>query len=531
MKRIQLVCIVLFSITVICFTSCGKNNKNENLQGVTVNDSGQVAVTFVVPDGRTVEDVLGCEIGSENTVIISDLEKSSSTAKHAFWYTVSSGGILSRFGDVYCYGPEATTSNTTGVTAPPGWIMLYSEPSEDAIFNPEDADALKEKYGIQLYFTGEAQSTNVIADGNSYNASDYSFSEVKRWCDGFSDGYCLVHTDSKDGNPAGIFILSKDGIMVESPSYSISNFCNGSALAHVGIDDGDSADSIIDEKGNVIWSITKEGASAATEFFSDVEVTDISSPFRVTYDTSNAFDADRYYGYFPIEFSIESFDYTGTYIGILNGKGEWVVEPTTKSHTYAWSLDEHYIVTNTYLFDYSSGEVEYFGADADDDSVANEKCDELREKLTKKGELADHNGLIFENNTDEEKVGFFNEKGKLVIDLSNYNLRSSPEFVDGYALLEIQNKQYSDYLVVIDSSGNEMFEPIKDNGHGDLSEGIFFTYDNENGFFMNVNGEKIGNIVGNDYISCHDDRAWIETKEGWKCIDSKGNDIFNNKAM
>lgn len=105
----------------------------------------------MVPEGKNVEDVLGCGIGKENIAFVSSLENSSQEY-NIYWYEVANGGILSRIENVYRYAPEATLSMTTGVLAPPGWAMLYSVPSEEKVLRPEDAKILSEKYGIHLYF-------------------------------------------------------------------------------------------------------------------------------------------------------------------------------------------------------------------------------------------------------------------------------------------------------------------------------------------------------------------------------------------
>ena len=144
---------VFFIMSVLlCLSGCGKTDiQKKDLQGVSVTEQGKVAVTFTVPEGKDVEDVLGCEIGKENIAFVSSLENSSQEY-NIYWYEVANGGILSRLDNVYRYAPEATLSMTTGVLAPPGWAMLYSVPSEEDVFRQEDTKILSEKYGINLYF-------------------------------------------------------------------------------------------------------------------------------------------------------------------------------------------------------------------------------------------------------------------------------------------------------------------------------------------------------------------------------------------
>lgn len=145
MKKIRFVAIMI--LIIFCVLACGK----EEIQGVSVTESGQIAVTFVVPEGMTVEDVLKSKIGSENTMHFSYMD-SSNREGFFYWYEVENGGILSRFDHVYRYAPQASPSSATGVSAPPAWATINSIPSDGEIFKVEDTQLLKEKYGVDLYF-------------------------------------------------------------------------------------------------------------------------------------------------------------------------------------------------------------------------------------------------------------------------------------------------------------------------------------------------------------------------------------------
>lgn len=140
-------------ILAFCLAACSSNAPDDksDITGVSVTDSGNVSVTFRVPDGMTVEDVLGSGIGKENIFYVSNVV-GNSNGVYIYWYSVDNGGIVSCNGDIYRYGPKATVSHTTGVSAPPNWVMIYSTPSDDEIFNPEDAEKLSEEYGINLLF-------------------------------------------------------------------------------------------------------------------------------------------------------------------------------------------------------------------------------------------------------------------------------------------------------------------------------------------------------------------------------------------
>ena len=69
-------------------------------------------------------------------------------------YEVDNGGIISKRGNIYRYGPGAKTvyQKITNNFTPPAWVMLYEIPSQDNLFNPTDVEKLQEKYGIKLSF-------------------------------------------------------------------------------------------------------------------------------------------------------------------------------------------------------------------------------------------------------------------------------------------------------------------------------------------------------------------------------------------
>ena len=518
--------------------ACGSSTENMNrskIQGVSISDEGDITVTFEVSSGQSIEEILDSKLGEENTVVVSGADEDLNKTKMVYWYEVETGGIVTRVDNIYRFGPEAeVTDKAGGVSGPPTWVMVYSVPEEDELFQTKDSKKLADEYGINLNFSKKASASKSKDESgkedkekasSQTDADGYSFSEVDRWSSGFSDGYCLVDAFKENENK-GFYILSETGDMTQVSGPKISNFCKGTALSYIGTENEDYANAIINAKGEVVWSIEENGDEAVNKFFSGTDVTEISSFFCVA-------DKDvEYKGYFPVEFEVDSFDYTGTYIGILNSDGEWVVEPTTPSHGYAWTLQEYGIVTNTYIFDYMSGAAKYYSGDTDEDSTADEEREIYMNELQREWYFLQHDNFIFSESNDIEvdfernQEGFYDKDGNFVIDLSGYLLRENPEFVDGYAILEIENEQGGKYLTVIDSSGTQMFEPIKDTGHGELSEGIFFMENGENGYFMNVKGEKVGEITGKKAMPFQEKKAWIETNEGWNCIDSEGKIVF-----
>lgn len=149
MKKI-IFCMLSLTFVLFCFAGC--NDNSNKIPGVYVNDDGNVSVTFTVPNGKTVQEVIDSEIGKENTFLVSSVTESLNNGNYTYWYKVDSGGILSKCNNVYRYAPTAAVSFKTGVSSPPSWAMLYKTPPKDEIFNPNDTELLAERYGIKLYF-------------------------------------------------------------------------------------------------------------------------------------------------------------------------------------------------------------------------------------------------------------------------------------------------------------------------------------------------------------------------------------------
>ncbi len=69
------------------------------------------------------------------------------------------------------------------------------------------------------------------------------------------------------------------------------------------------------------------------------------------------------------------------------------------------------------------------------------------------------NGYFYCNSSEQH--GYYNENFELVIDLSEYNVNSASEFVDGCAVLEVTNPNGANFAIVIDEKGNQLFDPIE----------------------------------------------------------------------
>lgn len=138
-------------IFVFSLCSCSSGSKTDSgIQGVSVNDSGDVTVTFRT-SGKGIEEVIGSKLGDKNTFYVSSVTGETG-GFYVDWYHVDSGGIISERDSIYRYCPTATVSSVTGTASPPNWVLIMSIPSEDEIFKPSDAGTLAEKYGITLNY-------------------------------------------------------------------------------------------------------------------------------------------------------------------------------------------------------------------------------------------------------------------------------------------------------------------------------------------------------------------------------------------
>lgn len=146
MKRIKY---LILAITVV-LSGCSIVSEpvSETMPGVVIENDEVYSVTFELSEGESIEEVLGSELGSEHQMAITFGNDTSIS----YWYVVENGGLLSRYGNYYRYGPTAEIVDATGVSSPPAGIMLHNAPDQEDLFDPEDADILSEKYGISLNF-------------------------------------------------------------------------------------------------------------------------------------------------------------------------------------------------------------------------------------------------------------------------------------------------------------------------------------------------------------------------------------------
>ena len=146
MKRIKY--LILATMMVLSGCSVFSGPASETIPGVVTENDEVYSITFELPEGESIEEVLGSEVGSEHQMAITFGNDTSIS----YWYVVENGGLLSRYGNYYRYGPTAEIVDETGVSSPPAGIILQNTPDQEDLFDPEDVNLLSEKYGISLNF-------------------------------------------------------------------------------------------------------------------------------------------------------------------------------------------------------------------------------------------------------------------------------------------------------------------------------------------------------------------------------------------
>lgn len=257
-------------------------------------------------------------------------------------------------------------------------------------------------------------------------------------------------------------------------------------------------EALVSTDGRVIWSVDGDGWSEAEERFGEGNVENVIMS-----------DGGYFRGYAFVYFEVETFEETAIYSGVLDSNGDWYVEPTKDFRDAKDRGDGLYTVT-------IQNDAGYYSLNASYNVAINKISRETDEVLgwCEENALAEHNGLLF----DEDRNGFYDASGKIVIDLSEYKLwgDDTPTFYDGYCVIDIQNKQGSVYFTVIDTSGKRMFEPQKHVSHDyRVGDGLLRTRDDQgNIYYLNMAGETVLQAPGKDSAeSFHDGLCLVKEKD------------------
>ena len=300
----------------------------------------------------------------------------------------------------------------------------------------------------------------------------------------YSEGVAWIRrntiTDSWDSSYRFSFwscidVEGKTVFSIEEDMIPVTGFSNGIAVIATDQDlytfGSYKNPSIIDKTGSILWSLDKDGKTEGERFFGVDAVENIE-----LYVEMNEF-IDL--GYIFILFHINTFEYSGVKLGVLDSNLDWYLDPTNELCDLTSLHSLSFVGSGIYEAKVSIGS----GEDFLYDSLTNEfvgRTNVDRETVSgwvEQNRLKiENDSLTFINEKDAQDglVGFYNEKGELVIDLSSYNITGSPFFINGYCVLDIKNEQGAGYTVVINKAGEQMAAPIKQGAHGNIVNGLFW---------------------------------------------------------
>lgn len=285
-----------------------------------------------------------------------------------------------------------------------------------------------------------------------------------------------------------------------------------------------SSDTLIDTNGNILFQLT--GEYPLTDFYNGVALTSKrlidkknntifeasdSDSEEIVYRIVNNLETadDPFYGYTFVKIDTNTFDTVKTEVGILDSSGNWYHDPCVELCNL---LDGDDIVKSCGYGIYKNERNSFYYNLLTDtiSSTPNSLEQWKRDYLLKCSE-----GLAFSegekrsgwNDYFADAGAFYNSEGKKVIDLSSYHIFTNisgngsyaPIFSEGYCVLEIGGADYAlerhtQYIIVIDSSGEKVFSPMKIGTRACLDEKRITI---SNGFivtplgYLNVQGELV----------------------------------------
>lgn len=342
-----------------------------------------------------------------------------------------------------------------------------------------DADKLK-----QRGYVSNGDTRDIVVRGlRSISSDSHSYSDGVAWI--------CAKEETDDGTKSTWVCCNKEGkILFSLPSDAEpkSDFYDGVALVST-----EEEMYIVDQTGKQIWNSRENGFAAGEAQWGEGNITDV----RIT-EWSCA--------KFLVKFSIESYKVSGTAYGILDKDGNWVYEPELDLFSGAY---------NEFIWKLKDDKI--YNCDT---SKTAEYSRDLIDEWIEEDDYSLHDGMLYDEVDD--KKGFYNKDGKLVIDLSKYHLANEPEMNDGYALLEIYSEEgNSRYYTIIDKEGKEMFAPQQAISHEQLSEGFYWCNESEDRGYKNVQGQT---AFGSDFSS----GELFSNGLALVCLDSNGSYHFVN---
>ncbi len=392
------------------------------------------------------------------------------------------------------------------------------------------------------YIIDDNEETSYVEDSSSFDSQTSDISSAQPdipvqqkvniiEAKNFSDG--VVWVKQKDESKTFWSCLDTKGttqFSLDEGKEPATDFVNGIAI--IGFIQGEEyvnsgwrpkiiKTDVIDKTGKIIWSVEEHGKNEGERLFGAGALDSIEM----------IAERNSFLGYIFVKFHVETFEYSGTKLGVLDSQCNWYLDPSHDQYDlttmasldhegmgiYRIHLNNEYnsiyynLLTNEFL-----GETSY--------DIVGDWIEQNRNKV-------DKDTLTFKAEGDENRKfvdpGFYNESGEKIIDLSSYNIPSysAPFFINGYAVIDIENDQGAKYMTVINKSGEQMASPIKYLEHGNVVSGLFWIKNEDNTFSymdttMNV---VISDLTGHINDFTLDGIATIKDSDGtYYFIDTTG---------
>lgn len=370
--------------------------------------------------------------------------------------------IIGKIGDIL-----APNSNQTSNSNNTNGNIIINELDDEL-----DIEATIEKTNEDFYSKIESGTATVkdLIEYNSGGSNSFSannFKDEVAWIQDVGNYYCIDTTGKI------LFYLNKNKF--DYQKLNVTDFSNGIAVIN--------NEYIIDKTGSIIFNITDND-----------------------YDTiilQGQYSNEIYNGLVFVEKTIETFDKTGKFIGVVGNDGDFIIDPTEEISFVKYIGDGLYYISNDnneniYLNSkdmkfYRSSELNLFNEGRIEYYIDDQEW------------FFNSGNSMYEDASKE--IGFLNKAGEKVLDLSEYNTNgktivNTPYFVGDYCILEIE-RDSTYWLTVINKLGERMFEPIVINNYsdiGEISNNLIRISNSDEHYFINIFGEVIINGINNATI-------------------------------
>ena len=320
----------------------------------------------------------------------------------------------------------------------------------------------------------------------------------------FHDGVAWITVIEKE-SPGSLYFYARKTMLINRQGQVLYSFpqVNGKDAAvqfaggpktsvfsnHVSLVTTEEDQLLINDQGQEIWAVSREGAAEANRIFGEGSAEKITLSGCVEFydDLKNA---KPFNGYTVVRMEINTFDVTGNMYGILKPDGTWLMEPKdyAEGEIFDINLWPDRVYAEIQMRD-DAGNYRYWAVHLETGEMCeifdtNTPVEEYYHKLMDgsaeseqgfymgtllpmqwqaEADRARQNGLLYISRW----MAFVDESWNVAVDLSSYKFSKSasdyfyPVFRDGYCYLSILNKDGAPYFTVLDESGQRVFPPVK----------------------------------------------------------------------